>query len=408
MAMNQSSNMQSGRTRRRWRAGIGRRKHGGQISSATFLRIVGNTVKALDWIQKDYEVSERFLPDKDLFPTCNTLGELHLRLENFKEALYYQEKHLEIAEGANNLAEQQRANTQLGRTYHEIFLKSQDNHSAVQNAKKYFILAIELAKNLKENQWSSKSTFLTEYIDAHNNLGMLEIDLNNLEEAESILTKGLEICDEEEVGENDDGRSRLHHNLGLVYMEFRNWKKAEEHIKKDILICESIRHCQGEAKGLINFGELHGRVQKYEEAISCYQKALLMAKSMEDEGALVDQIELNIETVEAAIIVMKELKQGEQNLKRIQRCTEKSKDKACERKYLLQQIELVDLLIQKSSSISAWIEHFKYATIKNKIAERLCDKEKLADSFAKGGSCKKLRRFDEALMWYERGFKFTN
>ncbi|KAJ8769118.1 hypothetical protein K2173_000893 [Erythroxylum novogranatense] len=76
-----------------------------------------------------------------------------------------------------------------------------------------------------------------EYIDVHNNIGMLELDLDNLEEVKTMLTKGLEICDEEEIGEDDDCRSRLHHNLGSVYMELRVWKEAWEHIEKDIIIC---------------------------------------------------------------------------------------------------------------------------------------------------------------------------
>ena len=55
---------------------------------------------------------------------------------------------------------------------------------------------------------------------------MLEMDLDNLDEALKFLTKGLEICDEEEVFEDDDGRSRLHHNLGNIYMELKRWKRS--------------------------------------------------------------------------------------------------------------------------------------------------------------------------------------
>ncbi|KAM1189654.1 hypothetical protein ACFX2J_025303 [Malus domestica] len=63
------------------------------------------------------------------------MGELYLRLECFKEALVYQKKHLQLADDENNLVEQQRANTQLGRTYHEKFLRSIDEHCSARNAK---------------------------------------------------------------------------------------------------------------------------------------------------------------------------------------------------------------------------------------------------------------------------------
>ncbi|KAL3524624.1 hypothetical protein ACH5RR_012996 [Cinchona calisaya] len=132
---------------------------------------------------------------------------------------------------------------------------------------------MELAENIKSST-DSKSPIINVYIDSHNNLGKLEIDLDNLEEAQRILTRGLIICDEEEVVEDDDARSRLHHNLGNVYIELREWDKAREHIEKYISICKRISHCQGEANGCINLGELHYKVQKYDEAIIYYKKPL--------------------------------------------------------------------------------------------------------------------------------------
>ncbi|KAJ4838238.1 hypothetical protein Tsubulata_011305 [Turnera subulata] len=314
----------------------------------------GEYVEALHWLRRDYEISVKYLPEKQLLPTCQSLGEVHLRLQDFKEALTYQKKHLELAKDGEDLIEQQRASTQLGRTYHDIFLSSDGDHSAVRNAKKYFNSAMQLARELKEDSPGGKYSFLKEYIDAHNNIGMLEMDLDNLEEAKKILTRGLEICDEEEVGEDDDGRSRLHHHLGIVYMEMREWDRAAEHIRKDILICMRIGHRQGEAKGYINLGELHYRIQKYDKACRCYQKALELAKSMEDEDALVAQINQNIRTVKQAIKVMRELKEEEQNLKKLMRRTERGT--ARERKCLLQQNASLDRLIDMSNSIFAWAE----------------------------------------------------
>ena len=215
---------------------------------------------------------------------------------------------------------------------------------------------MRLAQTLKENPPSYKSSFMKEFIDAHNNIGMLEMDLDNLEEAHKILTKGLKICDEEEVIDDDDGRSRLHHNLGRVYMELRKWDKAREHIEKDIIICKRIGHFQGEAKGYINLGELHYRVQKYEEANLCYQKALDLAKSMEDEDALVSQIDENIKTVKEAKKVLDEMQKEEQNLKKLARNMATARGTSGERRCLLQQNAALDLLIEKSSMIFAWLK----------------------------------------------------
>ncbi|XP_022977670.1 protein TONSOKU isoform X2 [Cucurbita maxima] len=386
---------------------------GNRHEEAKWANVIGNIlknrgeyVKALKWFRIDYDVSVKYLPQKHMLATCQSLGEVYLRLEHFKDALIYQKKHLELAKDANDLVEQQRANTQLGRTYHELFLKSDDDHFSVRNAKKYFKAAMERAKFLKDHPPKIGCSFLKEYIDAHNNLGMLEMDLDNLEGAKKILTKGLEICDEEEVDEDDDGRSRLHHNLGSVYMELRMWDQAKKHIEKDIIICKNIGHCQGEAKGYINLGELHYRVQKYDEAIHCYRKALHLAKSMEDEDALARQIDQNINTVKEAVQVMVALRKEEQNLKKLMREMVTARGTPRERRCLLQQNASLDCLIEKSSTIFAWMQHLEFAKRKKRVASELCDKEKLSDSYlAIGESYQKLRKFTKSIKWYVKSWE---
>lgn len=365
----------------------------------------GEYVEALKWLRIDYEISSRCLPEKHLLPSCQSLGEVYLRLEEFTEALIFQKRHLDLAENANNLVEQQRAKTQLGRTYHAMFTKSPEEHFAIHNAKKYFKSAMKLAQTLKEKPPNTGSSFLKEYIDAHNNLGMLEMDLDNLIEAEEYLTKGLEICDEEEVMENDDTRSRLHNNLGSVYLELRKWEEAREHIKKDIIICRNIGHVQGEAKGYINLGELHYRRQKYDDAVRCYRKALDLATSMDDEKALVEQIKENIKTVKEAKKVMDDLNNEAQNLKKLERNTAKERGKT-ERSHLLKQNSCLDCLIEKSAIIFDWEKHRLFAKGKKKIARKLCDKEKLCDAYLViGESHHKLRNFNKAIKWYTKGLE---
>ncbi|KAH1096981.1 hypothetical protein J1N35_013902 [Gossypium stocksii] len=122
------------------------------------------------------------------------------------------------------------------------------------------------------------------------------------------------------------------------------------------MICKRIGHCQGEAKGYINLGELHYRVQRYDEAILCYQKALDLEKSMEDEDALVAQIDQNIETVKEAINVMNDLKKEEQNLKKLKRNMVIAKGTPQKRKFLLLQNSCLDRLIEKSAMIFAWLK----------------------------------------------------
>ncbi|KAM7257408.1 hypothetical protein ACFE04_013149 [Oxalis oulophora] len=370
------------------------------------LKIRGEYVEALRWFRIDYDISVKYLPQKHLLPTCQSLGEVYLRLQHYNDALIYQKRHLELAKDADDLVEQQRATTQLGRTYHEILLRDDADHLAVRNAKKYFNSSMKLARILKENPPNNKSSFLTEYIDAHNNIGMLENELDNYEGAMSILLEGLRICDEEEVAQDYEGRSRLHNNLGTVYMALRLWDKAREHIENDVLICKRIGHCQGEAKGYINLGVLHFNVQKYEEANLCYHKALRLAKSMEDEHALVAQINENIETAKKAKQILDELKKEDQNFKKLTRKMESAKGTPLERKSLLQQNTSLDILIEKTRMIFAWLKHLEFAKRKKIVARKLCDKEKLGDSYlAIGESYQQLRNFKKSIKWLTKSLE---
>jgi tetratricopeptide (TPR) repeat protein len=50
----------------------------------------GEYVEALKWLRIDYDVSIKYLPEKQLLPTCQSLGEVYLRLQEFEQALIYQ------------------------------------------------------------------------------------------------------------------------------------------------------------------------------------------------------------------------------------------------------------------------------------------------------------------------------
>lgn len=88
------------------------------------------------------------------------------------------------------------------------------------------------------------------------------------------------------------------------------WGDARQYIEKDIQICNQNGHCEGEANGYINLGELHNCVQRYIDATLCYQKALSLAKLMEDV-ALVHQINDNIKIVQELDKVMHDMNKEE-------------------------------------------------------------------------------------------------
>ncbi|GLJ52447.1 hypothetical protein SUGI_1115540 [Cryptomeria japonica] len=367
----------------------------------------GEYVEALRWFQIDYELSLKHLPQKQLMPTCQSIGEMYLRLERFDDALIYQKKHLEFAQKVDDLVEQQRASTQLGRTYFDIYEKNEDNYFALKKAKKYVKLSLELARTLKENPPNRNSpSFVKELVDAYNNMGLLKIYLEDYIEAERVLQDGLRICDNEEVADNDEGRTRLHHNLGRIYIEIKEWEKAKEHIHIDIQICQNIPHPQGEANGLINLGLIHYKLHKYDDALLCYKRALRIASKLEDEDALVKSVRLNIESTEEALKIMSELVQEEQQLKKLTRNASLALGTVSQRRNQIQLHKFLKRLIEIAINIEAWPKYLEYAKKAKNVVKGLRDMEKLSDAFLDiGEAYYNLRKFDKAKKWYMKSWK---
>ncbi|XP_075081059.1 protein TONSOKU isoform X4 [Nicotiana tabacum] len=50
----------------------------------------GEYIEALRWLRIDYEISLKYLSEKQLLPSCQSLGEVYLRIQDYKHALTFQ------------------------------------------------------------------------------------------------------------------------------------------------------------------------------------------------------------------------------------------------------------------------------------------------------------------------------
>nr|XP_043623529.1 protein TONSOKU-like [Erigeron canadensis] len=370
-----------------------------------YMNAKGDYDEALKWFQIDYNLcADHYFSQKELLPTYQSLGEVYLRLSRFSDAILYQKKHLVIAKNIDDMVEVQRACTQLGRTYHEIFTKTNDDQTSLQKAREYFTAALKLAQIHKERRSNStKRAFVKEYVDAHNNIAMIELDRDRFDEAEKYLTMGLRLCDEEKIDVNDESRARFHHNLGSVYMELRKWDEARQHIEKEIEICRNIGHRQGQAKGFINLGELLYRLQDYDAATVSFKNAMEFA---DGEQSLANQISQNLETVKEATKVMDYVKKQEEHLELLTSHMTMFSGKADKRKCLRMQKACLDRLIEHTRIISSWNQHLRFARKKTYIAGELVDPNSVAESYLVIGlSYQKLRNFTKAKKWCYKSFK---
>ncbi|KAI5077372.1 hypothetical protein GOP47_0007196 [Adiantum capillus-veneris] len=368
----------------------------------------GQYVEALKWFRMDYDISsKRKSADASnqgfLMPTCQSLGEIYYRLNDYEEALIFQKRHFQLAEETDNLVEQQRASTQLGRTYLEMY-EQKDEFSALENAKQFFKISMEIARTLKENPPSRDSpSFVKELVDAYNNMGLLMMVIDDHKQAISYFEQGLRICNDEELREDDDARSRLHHNLGRIYCERRDWEKSKHHTQTDISICQRLPHPQGEAKGFINLGEMHFKRQRYEEATRCFERALTVAQSLEDEDELVSTAQRNLDVVAEAEEKLLQLTVGEQQLKKLQR--KRLVETKVRASHRTEEYKLLIELIGLAEYLQAWEKHLKLAKTLKSVVKEMGDMEKLGDAMETvGESYYSLRRFLKAKKWILRSF----
>ncbi|GJP49630.1 hypothetical protein CLOM_g8816, partial [Closterium sp. NIES-68] len=299
---------------------------------ANSLKDAGSYHKALKWLKRDYGYTNRAIEQqrvktrrspcagqgarsesqddgdlqRDLLATLQSLGEIHLRLNNFHEATSYMERHYELAKEMQDAVEQQRSSTQLGRAYFESFSRGDPavaggggggaaieaaleqqaaSMRALMSARKYLQRSLQLAEELA---------------DAYNNVGLLFEETESLEEAVNCFSRGLEVCDDEEIGSVDETRTRLHNSLGRVFTRSCQWERARQHIDMDVKICERLNNAVGCAKAWINKGDFSFKMEEYDEAQRAFERAREIARQMEDEASLVAQCEGNLEAVHGA------------------------------------------------------------------------------------------------------------
>lgn len=275
-------------------------------------------------------------------------------LHSHRQFYGWQHRHHDLALEAKDPVEEQRASTQLGRTYMDLYEATEDG-KGLRKAKEFLNKARDLALTLKANPpKGAPSTFVVELIDAYNNLGMLRMITDEPKEARKFLEEGLRVCDAEEIGQHDAARTRLHHNLGRLFSEKRQWKQAIKHVMQDIEICQALRHPQGEVKGLVNLADIHFKERRYKDALDCYRIATAVVQKLQDEDNLIKLVQTNKEIVQQAVPKLASFNAGMEKHKELQRKVEAARGSAIERKLYQQECKLVKELIGQAYELQYW------------------------------------------------------
>ncbi|XP_024518191.1 protein TONSOKU isoform X2 [Selaginella moellendorffii] len=362
----------------------------------------GEYVEALKWFRLDYEIASGrkasgSMSPAGLMPSCQSMGEIYSRMQDYKEALVYQERHYQLAKETGDVLEQQRASTQLGRSYLDLFERDDDTgipfSTIIKKCQEFFTTALNLVAQMPQE--GNAGCMLA---DAHNNLGLMKMVFDDHREAEKYLYHALKICDDEEVAPNNEVRSRIHHNLGRLYTERRNWQYAKEHMQLDIMICKVVGNLQGEVKGLINLGDLSFKTQNYEDAMKIYKRALTIVGKLQDEDALAANVRENIQVVKDAEEIMQELSKGLLKLQKLQR----------DKRNVKKEYILLGKLVSQAETVCNWDMFLKLTKQQKRAAKRLGDSGKIGDAFGMVAQAYyHLRSFEKAKKWHLKSFQIS-
>ena len=192
------------------------------------------------------------------------LGIAHTSLGDFRKAIEYHEKALEIDREIGNSSGESRCYGNLGNAHYSLG----DFRKAIE----YYRKALEIAIEISDSSGESIS---------YGNLGVAHNSLGDFRKAIEYQKKALEIAIEIS---DSSGESRCYINLGIVYRSLGDFRKAIEYQKKALEIAIEISDSSGESRCYGNLGVAHNSLGDFRKAIEYQKKALEIVREIGDRS----------------------------------------------------------------------------------------------------------------------------
>ena len=196
---------------------------------------------------------------------CSHLGKAYYDIGQFKTAIKYHQRGLEIAKEVGDKAGEGKSYGNLGNAYGSL--------GEFNTAIKYHQRGLEIAKEVGDKAEEGRS---------YGHLGCAYDSLGQFKTAIEYNQRALEIAKEVEhkVGE---GRSYV--NLSRAYCSLGQFKTAIEYNQRGLEIAKEVGDKAGEGKGYGNLGCAYCSLRKFKTAIEYNQRCLEIAKEMGDKAA---------------------------------------------------------------------------------------------------------------------------
>ncbi|XP_044170136.1 tetratricopeptide repeat protein 28-like [Acropora millepora] len=196
---------------------------------------------------------------------CDLLTNAYQSLGDFRKAIEYHEKHLEIAIEVGNRVGEGSAYGNLGSAYQSLG----DFRKAIEYHEKHLKIAIEVGDRVGEG-------------NAYGNLGNAYDSLCDFQKAIEYHEKHLEIAIE--VG-NRVGEGGAYRNLGNAYHAYwslGDLRKAIEYHKKHLEIAIEVGNRVGKGSAYGNLGNAYQSLGDFRKAFEYHEKHLKIAREVGD------------------------------------------------------------------------------------------------------------------------------
>nr|WP_298923199.1 tetratricopeptide repeat protein [uncultured Allomuricauda sp.] len=264
---------------------------------AEFLRTQSYNDSAISIYDISIELAENANLQKSISDIYNGLGYIYLRKGNYKKALGYHQKNLEISIKMKDTLRMAWSYGAIGSVYNEMgeytkamenYVLSSKNHEGLKNLRDYAInfsnmgmLQRKLENYDSAKQYLKKSDSVFKLIDFRpgrafvlTNLGMISSKTGDLESAIDFNKKAL--TNYEHMGQRSQA-GEINYTLGNIYWKQDKFNLALEHFQKKLETSIEVKDSTGISKAYRVIGDCFGKLGEANKSKSNYIKALNVA-----------------------------------------------------------------------------------------------------------------------------------
>ena len=225
-------------------------------------RSLGDFKKAIEYHERQLNIAKEVGDVAGEGRAYGNLGDDYRSLGDFKKAIEYHESHLKITKEKGDMAGEGRAYGNLGNDYRSLG----DFKKAIEYHERHLKITKEEGDVAGEGR-------------AYGNLGNDYLSLGDFKKAIEYHERHLKITKEEgDVA----GEGRAYGNLGNDYLSLGDFKKAIEYHERHLKITKEVEDVAGEGRAYGNLGNAYRGLADFKKAIKYHERHLKIAKEVGD------------------------------------------------------------------------------------------------------------------------------